>query len=177
MTARVRFASDTQLSHSVYFVPLPSRPVRRLPATPFMARNSIRESPSRSEFTPPNPGGKFEAHHEITLLDHRIAERGGTTSAIARLPHRIQKTKSKISDKERIEELTRDLQGQLQENENLKRVNYELNRFREQVVVGYQGLRNALHELSTRVALSEQELSEYWGFDLDDTAEDDMAVI
>jgi hypothetical protein len=172
--------SDSPSSPSLYSIASTSKTSRQLPATPKPPNGSHR--PARS---PPSPightssmsPGRIEAHHEITLLDHRIAEIGGTTSAIARLPHRIQKTKRPVSDKERIVELTRDFESQLEENDHIKRVNFELNRFREQVVVVFQGLRNSLHELSTRVALSEQELSMYWGFDLDMTAEDDMPVI
>ncbi|KAF7502728.1 hypothetical protein GJ744_005236 [Endocarpon pusillum] len=181
MTPRVRFASDMTSTPSLYSVASTSRHPRHLPQTPYPTTRSyttIRDSSSSLEQISSTPPATLEAHHhEITLLDHRIAEQGGTTSAIARLPHRIQKTKGRISDKDRIEELTRDYEAQLEENNHLKRVNYELNRFREQVVVGFQGLRNALHELSTRVTLSEQELSKYWGFELDNTADDDMPVI
>jgi hypothetical protein len=70
-------------------------------------------------------------HQEITLLDNRIAEQGGTTSAIARLPHRIQETKDKISDRVRIKELTQHSEAQVEENNHMKRVNFEPNRFRE----------------------------------------------
>jgi hypothetical protein len=170
MATRVRFESDA---------PSMTNPSQHLPTTLRQMDRSYaptgRSFPSIEHYSPsPN---RLEAHHEITLLDHQIAQQGGTTSAIARLPHQIQKTKSRISDKERIEELTRDLQAQLEENDHVKRVNYELNRFREQVVVAFKGLRNAQHELSTRVAQSEQKLSKYWGFDLDDTADDDVRVI
>jgi hypothetical protein len=181
MATRGRFVKDTPPSPSLYSVTLKGKPPAHLPNTPYPVNGPYVTS-TRSSFSPlgatsPALPRRVEAHHEITLLDHRIAEQGGTTSAIARLPHRIKKTKDKISDKVRIEELTRDFEAQLEENDHLKRVNFELNRFREQVVVGFQGLRNALHELSTRVALSEQELSKYWGFDLDNTADDDMPVI
>jgi hypothetical protein len=138
-------------SPSLYSVASTNKPPRNRPTTSYPTeRGSILTLGHTSSMSP----RRLEAHHEITLLDHRIVEQGETSSTIARLPHRIQKTKGKTSYEDRIEELTWNLEVQLEENDHLKRVNHELNCFREQVVVERQGVRNALHELSTKVTLS-----------------------
>jgi hypothetical protein len=135
MTPRVQFVSDTPSSPSLYSVASTSRPLQHLPTTSYSPNRSYIPNTSLS------PPTILEPHHEITPLDHRIAEQGGTTSAIAGLPHRIQKTKGRIIDKDRIEELTRDLEAQVEGNNHLKRVNYEHNRFRKQVVMGFRAFK------------------------------------
>ncbi len=146
MTPEVRFASDRPISPSIYLVASTSKPPRYLPTT-YPTRSFY--TPIRVLFSPLEqissaPPGKSKTHQKITLLDHQISKHGGTASAIARLPNRIQRNKIRISDKERIEELTQDLNAQVEENDHLKRVNYELNGFRQKVMLIFQDLQNAL---------------------------------
>ena len=127
--------------------------------------------PHRPNFTDQPP--------EVTSLDARIAQAGGTSSRIELQPHRLRQTKKQpsVSLSMQREELIR-------ENGHLKQevVFYQESRnamldFYSGVSEAYHGLRKALRELSEKLALAEGNIEEYWGIPLAGTGERDIILL
>jgi hypothetical protein len=112
---------------------------------------------------------------EITPLDNWILQKGGTTSTIERLPHRAREAKTRhTTDQARIDELTWEnsyLRAEVAQRED---VCAALNDLRAKTIEAFQILRQALHDLSDRVQISDQKKAEYWGFSLDEPVCEDV---
>jgi hypothetical protein len=114
---------------------------------------------SRPILTPP----------EISPLDHRILQNGGTTSNIERLPNRTRQGKLRqTTDRARIDELTWENSYLRAEAAHREENATALNEFRLQTVEAFNLLRRALHNLCDKVEKSDRAKAEYWGIDLDE---------
>lgn len=116
---------------------------------------------------------------DVTPLDHRIAQNGGTTSRLERLPYRLRKFKSEndVELERRIEELTREngrLREELAFHEGAHRA---LRSLFVQTKDAYELLRGALQGASERLVNSEGTLLSFWGIRLDDTERGDISII
>lgn len=100
---------------------------------------------------------------EITKLDARIANAGGTSSRIELQPHRIQQTKIQP-----YTSATMERDSLIRENGYLRQeiVFYQESRnamlsFHTQALQAYQGLQSAFKELSEKLAAAEGRLEQY----------------
>ena len=106
---------------------------------------------------------------EAKTLDHLIAQHGGSTAAIDTLPLRIQKTKyESIDTRQRLEQLTRENGYLRQELAHLKDTHESFLTFYHTIIETVQTMEVAIRDVSEKIALSEQRLTEYWGFDITD---------
>ena len=114
---------------------------------------------------------------EVTPVDHIIAQHGGTTSAMERLPHRLRQSKGAITDQStRIVELVRENGHLLQEIALLEEERKPYSDFHQKIIEAYKILRSALHILSSRIAISEQGLLDSRGVDPQTMRKDDETL-
>ena len=129
------------------------------------------QSPSRVTSMGPDyaPGSLVSRYNDVTASDHLVEDRGGTTSTLECLPHRLQMRKKKPKNmKGRIEELTIE-NGYLQEElAYYKGTRAVLMRFFGSIKESHQMMKNAIYEVSKDVAISEQRLLDYWGIHHED---------
>ena len=111
---------------------------------------------------------------EITKLDARIIEGGGTTSTADMMPCSLQKAKT-ANDRS-----TRDL---ILENNYLRQeiVYYKQSReamlaFHGDTLKSFQLLQAALKGLSHKMAMSEEFMLRYWGIDVNNMQDSDVTV-
>jgi len=103
----------------------------------------------------------------ITPLDYHIAQHGGLTASIERLPHLLQNAKSKTTTdtNQRLEELVRE-NGRLREeiafHQDTQRA---LMSSYTASVEAFETLKESLQVTSERMLMSEQRLLKYWGIE------------
>ena len=107
---------------------------------------------------------------DIGALDDQIARKGGTTSTIEELPHRLQisKKQKRLTPAERVVELTRTNGYLLQELAYHKDARAAEMRFYEKVIKLRAGLEDALKERAQTRTRAEASLLDYWGIDQND---------
>lgn len=117
--------------------------------------------------------------YEITSLDARIAQAGGTSSRVELQPHRLRQTKIQHHDT-----ATAQLEDLIRENGYLRQeiVFYQESRnamlaFHSQALEVYQGLHSAMKELSEKLAKAEGRIEKYWGISLNGTGKEDVTVL
>jgi len=116
---------------------------------------------------------------EITNLDARIANAGGTSSRIEMQPHRLQEAKRRpttSTEKER-ENLIRENGYLRQEIAFYQDSRNAMLAFHSQALEVYQVLQGALKDLSEKLAAAEGRLERYWGMSLNGTGNEDVTVI
>ena len=110
---------------------------------------------------------------EITTLDHRIHTRGGTTSNLDCLPHRLKIDKKQpTSSEQSIRELTRENGYLRQELALYKDIRLVLFDLQEKTKQANLTLQDALRDVTRKVARGEQRLLNYWGVHIDDGNEE-----
>ena len=116
---------------------------------------------------------------EITNLDARIAQAGGTSSRVELLPHRLRATKLRPSTSMamHLEDLTRENGFLRQEIVFYQESRNAMLAFHNQTFEAYNRLQSALKELSEKMALAEGRLEKYWGISLNGTGSEDVTVI
>ena len=114
---------------------------------------------------------------DVTPLDHRIAQKWGTTSSYEELPHRLEMSKKHkpLTPQERVIELTYEKSFLLQELVYRKDTRAAELKFLEQVTklraeIGtiLAEFDRILDERSRERAQAESDLFSYWGIDFDD---------
>lgn len=111
----------------------------------------------------------FNGPPEITSLDARIADAGGTSSRVELQPHRLRQSKQhRVSTRSRVEDLTRENGYLRQEIVFYQESRNAMLAFHNQVLEVYQGLQAALKGLSEKMASAESRIEEYWGVPLAD---------
>lgn len=102
---------------------------------------------------------------EITSLDARIANAGGTSSRVELQPHRLRETKT-----QRFTSTTAQIDDLIRENGYLRQeiVFHQESRngmlaFHNEILDVYQGLQSALKALSEKMARAEGRIERYWG--------------
>lgn len=116
---------------------------------------------------------------EITSLDARIAQAGGTSSRLELLPNRLRETKLQPSTSAAIhlEDLTRENGYLRQEIVFYQESRNAMLAFHSQTLEAYKGLQSALKELSEKLALADSRLERYWGISLNGTRKADVTVL
>ena len=116
---------------------------------------------------------------ELTSLDARIANTGGTSSTIELQTRHLQQTKNQANPSESAQ-----LKQSIRENGHLRQeiIFYQESRnammaFHNQALQAYQMQQSALQELSEKMALAEGRLEKYWGITLKDLGNEDLSVI
>ncbi len=116
---------------------------------------------------------------ELTSLDARIAQAGGTSCTIELHSHRLRQTK-----KQEEQSASAQLRDLVRENEYLRQVIvfYQESRnammaFHSQAFQAYQLQQSALQELSDKMALAEGRLEKYWGVSLASLGKCDLTVL
>ena len=114
---------------------------------------------------------------EVTSVDARIAQAGGTSYRIELQPHRLRQAKDQP-----LKSLPDQRDELLRENGHLRQeiVFYQESRnamleFHSEVSESYHGLRKALRKLSEKLALAEGRIEKYWGVPLTD--EKDIIIL
>jgi hypothetical protein len=103
----------------------------------------------------------------ITALDLHIAQHGGTTTSIERLPHRLQQSKRQniLNPNQRIEELVKET-GRLREEIAFHvETQRALMALFETAKEAFETLREGLQVTSERLFNTERSLLEYWGIE------------
>lgn len=129
------------------------------------AEESTREWRSTRSYSSNSPT-------EVTTLDHQIAAGGGTTSTLENTPSRLRASKAKrpVSQKQWIEELTKDNGYLRQELAYYKDVQQALLALHGETARASAMLEEALENFSQRIAESEKPLLDYWQIDsMDET--------
>lgn len=136
----------------------------------FNVDKNIRRLPPRRPPTDSHHRASRSTAYDVTTLDHHISKDGGTTSTLEYLPHRlkISKQRQPLSLKEQIEELTRENGYLRQELAYHKDTRETLMKLYKHVQESNQRVENALRETSEGIAISEQQLLDYWGIHHDD---------
>ena len=115
---------------------------------------------------------------EITSLDARIAQAGGTTSRIELQPHRLREAKSQPKEPhDQTADLIREMGHLRQEIVYYQESRNAMLAFHAQALEAYQGLRSALRDLSKKLASAEGRIEQYWGIPLNETKEKDMTRV
>ena len=123
----------------------------------FQLRSSLkRDAPIHPALR--HPRRYYGRADQLTALDHEISTRGGTTSAIENLPHRLRISKAARSgdQKQQIEELTREngyLRQELAFYKDKERLNVRLSGSLESILQRYKKETEDL----------EEELLAFWG--------------
>ena len=113
---------------------------------------------------------------EITSLDARIANAGGTSSRLELQPHRLSETKIRPakSAAAQLEDLVRENGHLRQEIAFYQESRNAMLAFHDQVLGVYKGLQGALRDLSEKMACAESRIERYWGVTEEDK---DITVI
>ena len=116
---------------------------------------------------------------EVTSLDDRIAQAGGTSSRIELQPHRLRQSKEQpfTSLSAQRDELLRGNGHFRQEIIFYQEYRNAMLEFHGGVLEVYHGLHRALRELSEKQALAEGRIERYWGIPLTVTREKDVTVL
>lgn len=116
---------------------------------------------------------------EVTGLDARIANAGGTSSRVEMQPHRLQQTKRKpyASTTEERDDLIRENGYLRQEIVFYQESRNAMLAFHSQALEVYQDLQGALKELTEKLANAEGRLERYWGINLKGSRKKDVTVI
>lgn len=132
----------------------------------YSAMNTIHE---KTENQPP----------EMTSLDARIAQAGGTSSRIELQPHRLRQTKIQhhATPRAQLEDLVRENSYLRQEIVFYQESRNAMLAFHSQVFEAYQGLNSALKELSEKLAKAEGRIEKYWGISLNGTGKADITIL
>ena len=116
---------------------------------------------------------------ELTSLDARIANAGGTSSRIELQPHRLHQEKDKAEKS--TSSVIRDL---VRENGYLRQeiVYYQESRnamlaFHSECMQSYNILQVAFKELSEKMAIAEGRIERYWGITLYGCKEKDLTML
>lgn len=98
----------------------------------------------------------------ITPIDHLILANGGTTTALERLPHQMQKSKKQpYAD---VEEMVREIGRLRQEVAHQQDINQAMLELHQKTLQAFDLLQAGLHQFSDTVARADDRLSRYWGF-------------
>lgn len=117
--------------------------------------------------------GKSYSPNEVTRLDHQILAGGGTTSTLENIPNRLRasKTKRPVSQKQWIEELTKDNGYLRQELAYYKERLSALLAIHHETTKASTLLEEALEKYSQRELEAEKLLLDYWNIDRDELGE------
>ena len=116
--------------------------------------------------------------HEVTDLDARIAQAGGTSSRIEMQPHRLKQTKRSWSSwEEEREDLIRENGYLRQEIVFYQESRNAMLAFHSQALEVYRGLQGALKELSAKLVVAEGRLERYWGISVNGMGKKDITTI
>ncbi len=150
---------------------MPIQPPRETPFSPAHVEQNHEAAIKNRESV--QKLAKSQSPTEVTLLDHQILAGGGTTSTLENIPNRLRasKTKRAVSQKQWIEELTKDNGYLRQELAYYKEVQQALLALHHETAQASALLEEALEKFSQKVAESEKPLLDYWNINLDDAEE------
>ena len=116
---------------------------------------------------------------EITNLDARIAQAGGTSSRIELQPHRLRQAKIQPppSAATQLDDLVRENGYLRQEIVFYQESRNAMLAFHSQALEAYRGLQSALKEVSEKLAMAEGRLEKYWGIPLNGASRKDVTVL
>lgn len=156
-----------QPSREVLFSPLQLSEAADLKgkrSTAIMRQNSCSVDPlnTRNPYSPT----------EVTSLDHQILAGGGTTSTLENIPNRLRAQKRPVSQKQWIEELTKDNGYLRQELAYYKERLSALLAIHHETTKASTMLEEALERYSQRELEAEKILLDYWNIDQAELGED-----
>lgn len=133
------------------------------------------ETHLRDDIKPLHLSTRPQGHRqEITPLDNLILQKGGTTAALERLPHRARQGKTRSTAQARVAELTWENSNLRAEIARHEEIGHSHKEFHARVVEGYNTLRLALHDLSESMERADQQMAARWGFNLDGQVCEDL---
>ena len=116
---------------------------------------------------------------EVSSLDARIANSGGTTSGLELQPHRLRQAKrqNKRSISQREYDLVRENGYLRQEIAFYQESRNAMMAFHHQSTQAYEAMQQAFRELSEKMAMAEERLDRYWGIALTKAKDRDLTVL
>ena len=116
---------------------------------------------------------------EISKLDARIAEHGGTSSRLEMLPDRLQKSKVAMPQgyQQQLDALIRENGYLRQEISYHEESRSAMLHFHNQVLEAHRNLQAALDELKKNVARAEGRILRFWGVENVNAGKDEIITL